>query len=78
MGRSGFCLALHGHIPNIINHGSWPHGENWLFEAIFEVYLPLLEWLESSEDVDFSISLGLTPILIHQLSSSQIKHRFSQ
>ena len=38
-----FVLALHSHLPYVLNHGRWPHGSDWLSEATFECYLPLLE-----------------------------------
>ena len=28
-----FLFVLHSHIPYVMNHGAWPHGEHWLFEA---------------------------------------------
>src|SRR5690606_28053255 len=37
-----FCLVLHGHLPWVLHHGRWPHGEDWLLEAISETWLPLL------------------------------------
>ena len=38
-----FALVLHTHLPMVVNHGRWPHGSDWLNEAVFECYLPLLE-----------------------------------
>ena len=38
-----FTLVLHTHLPMVVNHGRWPHGSDWLNEATFECYLPLLE-----------------------------------
>jgi hypothetical protein len=40
---SPFALVLHTHLPMVVNHGRWPHGSDWLCEAAFECYLPLLE-----------------------------------
>ena len=37
-------LALHGHLPWVLGHGRWPHGESWLYEAAAGVYLPLWGW----------------------------------
>ena len=31
-------LVLHGHMPWVLHHGRWPHGETWLFEAALGVY----------------------------------------
>ena len=30
------AIVLHGHIPWVMHHGRWPHGENWLLEAALE------------------------------------------
>src|SRR5438132_1409627 len=45
--RHPFALVLHTHLPMVINHGRWPHGSDWLSEATFECYLPLLPREES-------------------------------
>src|SRR5438105_2959085 len=42
-----FSLVLHTHLPMVVNHGRWPHGSDWLNEATFECYLPLLSRDES-------------------------------
>src|SRR5438128_2539910 len=40
---SGYAtITLHSHLPYVINHGTWPHGLEWLSEAAAETYLPLL------------------------------------
>ena len=36
------CLVLHAHLPYVLRHGLWPHGEDWLYEAAAETYLPIL------------------------------------
>ena len=41
-----FCLVLHGHLPYVLRHGTWPHGEDWLYEAAAETYLPILAMLD--------------------------------
>lgn len=64
-----FVLALHGHMPWVMHHGRWPHGEHWLFEAALGVYLPLLGVLDhlNRTGVVRALSLGLTPVLLEQL-----------
>jgi len=42
-----FVLTLHSHLPYVLNHGRWPHGSDWICEAAFDTYLPLLETLLS-------------------------------
>lgn len=37
------AFVLHAHLPWVIGHGTWPHGEDWLAEAVVHCYLPLLD-----------------------------------
>ncbi|MBB4685551.1 1,4-alpha-glucan branching protein domain-containing protein [Amycolatopsis jiangsuensis] len=64
-----FCLALHSHLPWLPHHGSWPVGEEWLYQAWTHSYLPVVDLLrrfadEGRRDV---LSLGVTPVLAAQL-----------
>ena len=78
MGRGGFCLVLHGHLPWVLHHGWWPHGEVWLYEAVAETWLPLLDMLKrcADEGVPAPITLGLTPILLEQLAHRRLRTGF--
>lgn len=81
MSRLGsFSLVLHGHMPWVLNHGRWPHGEHWLFEAALGVYLPLLEVIDevTRKGARTGITLGLTPILLEQLSHPVFKKGFDR
>ena len=65
MSRSGsLCLLLHSHMPYVEGFGTWPFGEEWLFEAVASSYLPLLEVLEEAP-----VTLTLTPVLADQLEA---------
>ncbi len=66
-----FVLALHSHLPYVLNHGRWPHGSDWLSEAALDTYLPLLEQLEtlSAEGTAAPLTIGFTPVLANQLAS---------
>jgi 1,4-alpha-glucan branching enzyme len=63
-------VALHSHLPLVLNHGRWPHGSDWLTEAAVDTYLPLLEALNSFETAEVAapVTLGITPILASQLA----------
>jgi 1,4-alpha-glucan branching enzyme len=63
-------FTLHAHLPYVINHGTWPHGMEWLHEAAAETYLPLLRVLRNLErdNIRFNCNLNLSPILLEQLS----------
>jgi len=69
-----FVLALHSHLPYCRGAGRWPHGEEWIHEAVLGTYLPLLVLLHDLRDagVPFRIVIGLTPILIEQLADRDI------
>ncbi len=69
--KTGYIVfVLHTHIPYVIGQGSWPHGEDWLYEAVAECYLPLLDSLFSLREngIDFQLNLSITPILAEQLA----------
>src|SRR5712691_4302343 len=73
-----FALVLHSHLPYARGAGRWPHGEEWVHEAILGTYLPLLGLLHDLRDegVRFQVTIGLTPTLIEQLADRDIDVRF--
>ena len=73
-----FALVLHSHLPYARGAGRWPHGEEWVHEAILGTYLPLLGLLHDlrDDDVPYQITIGLTPTLIEQLADRDIDARF--
>jgi 1,4-alpha-glucan branching enzyme len=58
------ALVLHSHMPYVEGFGTWPFGEEWLWEAVACVYLPLLDLLDGA-----AVTLGLTPVLCDQLET---------
>lgn len=73
-----FLLVLHSHLPFVRGAGRWPHGEEWVHEAILGTYLPLLVALHDlrEDGVPYRITVGLTPTLLEQLAHPEIKARF--
>src|SRR5439155_16468984 len=67
------ALVLHTHMPYVEGFGTWPFGEQWLFEAIATSYLPLLEVLGD----DPPLTLSITPVLADQLQSAEVAERFA-
>jgi 1,4-alpha-glucan branching enzyme len=68
---AGFlALTLHAHLPYVVNHGTWPHGIEWLHEAAAETYLPLLRVLANLErdGIPANFNINLSPILLEQLA----------
>jgi 1,4-alpha-glucan branching enzyme len=51
-------------MPYVEGFGRWPFGEEWLWEALARVYLPLLETLR-----DAPVTLALSPVLCDQLET---------
>ncbi len=81
MGAIGaFTFVLHSHLPYVRLAGRWPHGEEWIHEAISETYLPLLDLLYRLRDegVKYRLTLGLTPVLLEQLNDSLVLDHFDQ
>jgi 1,4-alpha-glucan branching enzyme len=78
MAIGSFVLVLHGHLPYVLRHGVWPHGEDWLYEAAAETYLPMLSAID--ECVFFNavphMTIGLTPVLLEQLAHEDFKKGF--
>jgi 1,4-alpha-glucan branching enzyme len=66
-----FVLALHSHLPYVLNHGRWPHGSDWICEAAIDTYLPLLDALQGlqAEGVPTPVTIGITPVLANQFDS---------
>jgi 1,4-alpha-glucan branching enzyme len=64
--RGALALMLHSHMPYVEGFGTWPFGEEWLWEAVSTVYLPLAQLLV---DTGAPITLGLTPVLCDQLET---------
>ncbi|HWX74245.1 MAG TPA: 1,4-alpha-glucan branching protein domain-containing protein [Solirubrobacteraceae bacterium] len=70
--RGALAIVLHTHMPYVEGFGTWPFGEEWLWEAIAGSYLPLLELLDDGAPV----TLSLTPVLCDQLEVGDLAGRF--
>lgn len=73
-----FCLVLHGHLPYVLRHGIWPHGEDWLYEAAAETYMPILDVIGhcALHKATPRITMGITPVLLEQLAHDHFKKGF--
>ena len=80
MAVGSFCLVLHGHLPYVLRHGVWPHGEDWLYEATAETYMPLLAVIDECAflNAPAHITVGLTPVLLEQLAHEDFKKGFER
>jgi 1,4-alpha-glucan branching enzyme len=73
-----FTFMLHSHLPYARQAGMWPHGEEWVHEAIAETYVPLLNALYDlrEEGVRYRLTIGITPVLAEQLADPLIVDHF--
>ncbi len=73
-------LVLHAHLP-FVRHPEYPDmmEERWLYEAITETYIPLLQVYEKlvSDRVPFRITMSLTPPLLNMLADDLLISRYS-
>ena len=73
-----FTLVLHAHLPWVLNHGVWPHGTAWIYEAAAETYIPIL--MESFKLIDEGYSphftIDISPVLAEMLAAESFKNGF--
>jgi 1,4-alpha-glucan branching enzyme len=74
-----FSLVLHTHLPMVVNHGRWPHGSDWLNEAAFECYLPLLDVAHRlvADGLSPKWTINISPVLAEQLASPEFQKELS-
>ena len=71
-----FALVLHSHLPYVLSHDRLE--EEWLFEAVAESYLPLLQAFDRLRlhGVLPKVTIGLTPVLLDQLADPRFAPGF--
>jgi 1,4-alpha-glucan branching enzyme len=62
--RGALALVLHSHMPYVEGFDTWPFGEEWLWEALATVYLPIVDVLDGAP-----VTVGLTPVLCDQFAT---------
>ena len=82
MAPTGYlALVLHAHLP-YVRHPEYEEflEEDWLFEAITETYIPLLQVLNGLADdgVPFQLTMSLTPPLCHMLADPLLRGRYER
>jgi len=79
MNKGYLCLVLHSHLP-FVRHPEHEDflEEDWLYEAITETYIPLIEVFEKlmNDRVDFRVTMSLTPTLISMLQDQLLQERY--
>jgi 1,4-alpha-glucan branching enzyme len=75
--RGELAIVLHTHLPYVEGFGTWPFGEEWLWEAMATSYLPLLAALEERHPGGGApLTLSITPVLADQLEAGGVPDRF--
>lgn len=81
MPQGYLALVLHAHLP-YVRHPEYDsfHEESWLFEAIAETYIPLLQAFERlvSDGVPFRVTLSLSPTLVTMLRDPLLQQRYRE
>jgi 1,4-alpha-glucan branching enzyme len=62
------AIVLHSHMPYVEGFGTYPFGEEWLFDAVIRSYLPVLE-------VARDLTMTVTPVLADQLEDAGVRER---
>ncbi|MGB3242102.1 MAG: DUF1957 domain-containing protein, partial [Candidatus Omnitrophota bacterium] len=79
MTKGYLAIVLHAHLP-FIKHPEYESflEENWLFEAITDTYIPLIDVFDGliKDNVDFRITVSLSPTLINMLADELLVQRY--
>jgi len=65
------AIVLHSHMPYVEGFGTYPFGEEWLFDAAIRSYLPVLEVAER-------LTMTVTPVLADQLEDPGARERLRE
>ena len=74
-------FVLHSHLPYCRLAGRWPHGEEWLHQAMLECYLPLIRSfrrLAGEIDGSLGVTMNMTPILAEQIGDPLMREHFRE
>ncbi len=78
--RGYLGLVLHAHLP-FVRHPEYDDflEEDWLYEAISETYLPLLDVFDrcAQDGIPFRVTMTLTPTLVSMLRDELLQNRYS-
>ena len=73
------ALVLHGHLPYVYHpEQSEALEERWLFEALTECYLPLIDVFQTlaRDGINYRLTLSLSPTLITMLTNELLQQRY--
>jgi 1,4-alpha-glucan branching enzyme len=69
--RAPLAIVLHTHMPYVHGYGTWPFGEEWLWEVYASSYLPVTALVERGAQ----LTVSLTPVLADQLEAPAVGAR---
>lgn len=79
MSKGFLAMVLHAHLPYVRHpeHEDFLE-EEWLYEAITETYIPLLDVFQRlcDDNVHFRITMSVTPPLANMLSNELLQNRY--
>jgi 1,4-alpha-glucan branching enzyme len=79
MSTGYLCLVLHAHLPYVRHpeHDNFLE-ERWLYEAITETYIPLIQAFDRlvNDNVYFRLTMTLSPSLISMLTDPLLQERY--
>lgn len=79
MKKGYLLLVLHAHLP-FVRHPEHEDflEEHWLFEAITETYIPLIDLFDrlTAEGIPFRLTMSVTPSLATMLGDSLLQERY--
>lgn len=64
------AIILHAHMPYVEGFGTYPFGEEWLFDAVVASYLPVLAFARD-------VAISVTPVLADQLEAPGLAGRLA-
>ena len=80
MGEKGYlAMVLHAHLP-YVRHPEYEEflEEDWFYEAVTETYIPLIDLFDTlvKDNVDFRITMSLSPTLLSMLVDPLLNYRY--
>ncbi len=67
-GIGSLAIVLHSHMPYVEGFGTYPFGEEWLFDAVIRSYVPVCEHAQR-------LTMTVTPVLADQLEADGVAER---
>jgi 1,4-alpha-glucan branching enzyme len=65
------AIVLHSHMPYVEGFGTYPFGEEWLFDAVIRSYVPVCELADR-------VTMSVTPVLADQLEADGVAERLTE